>query len=527
MCPSAAPFVQSSAIIASQKNRSQRMRYFNLGLAVLSLLVTLQAMAQDVRNAASVGKWQILTNTLPLNPVHAAVMHNGKVLMIDASDGHNPLAAVWDPATQLATTFTASYVMFCNGLVVLPDGRPLAVGGTLHFGDPWTGLNGSAAYDLTAGTFTNQVSMVSGRWYPTATVLSDGTVMVFSGSDETGATNKTVEIFTADSGTGSWSTPVTASWTPPLYPRLNLLPDGRIFYSGSSATAKFYDLSTKTWTDCCTTNFGSRRTQSTSVLLPLRAGNGYKPKLMIMGGSSSEDTTAATKTTETIDLSAKTPKWVYGPDMSQPRIHLNSTILPSGNILVTGGEQWSEDTTTSSLNADLYHPNADDPLFNTFTSAGANSVPRAYHSNAILLPDATVILTGSNPPNVAYETRVELYQPAYLFNSDGTTATRPVIGGVPTGSIRYNTPFAVQTADASKISKVVVIRPGSPTHAFDMEQRLVGLSFKINQNGSLTVTSPPNGRVAPPGYYMLFILNKTGVPSVSQFVQFCPGTGCL
>jgi hypothetical protein len=527
MRASTVPFVQSFVIFAPQKNRSKRIRYFTLGLAILFLLVTLQSMAQDARNAATLGAWQTLTNTLPLNPVHAAVMHNGKVLMVDASDGKNPLAAVWDPAAQLATTFPASYVMFCNGMVVLPDGRPFVIGGTLHFGDPWTGLNGSAAYDLTAGTFTNQVSMVSGRWYPTGTVLSDGTVMAFSGSDENGITNNTVEIFTPNTGTGSWSTPVTASWVPPLYPRLNLLPDGRIFYSGSSATSKFYDLTTKTWTDCCTTNFGSRRTQSTTVLLPLRSLGGFKPKVMIMGGSSSEDTVAATNTTETIDLSVSAPKWVYGPNMSQPRIHLNGTILPTGNVLVTGGEQWSEDTSTASLNAELYHPNVGDPNFNTFTSAGANSIPRAYHSNAILLPDATVILTGSNPSNVPYETRVELYQPSYLFNADGTLATRPVISGVPTTSIGYNTTFTVQSADASKIGTVVLIRPGAPTHSFDMEQRLIGLSFSRKKPGSLTVASPPNAQVAPPGYYMLFILYKAGVPSVAQFVQFCPATGCL
>jgi hypothetical protein len=246
---------------------------------------------------------------------------------------------------------------------------------------------------------------------------------------------------------------------------------------------------------------------------------------MIMGGSSS-DTAPATNTTEIINLSAATPKWVYGPNMSQPRIHLNSTILPTGNILVTGGEEYSENTSTASFNADLYHPNAGDPAYNTFTSAGANSVPRAYHSNAILLPDATVILTGSNPPNVKYEDRVELYQPAYLFNSNGTLASRPVISGVPTGSIGYNSAFAVETPNAANIQQVVLMRPGAPTHAFDMEQRLVGLTFTSN-SGVLTVTSPPNSNIAPPGYYMLFILNKSGVPSVAQWVQLCPPSGCL
>jgi hypothetical protein len=473
-----------------------------------------------------VGQWQVLSNTLPLNPVHAAVMHNGKVLMIDSSDTTNPLAAVWDPATQKATTLPTSYIMFCNGMVVLPDGRPFVIGGTKHFGEPWTGVNQDAVYDPTTGVFTNQVSMVRGRWYPTGTVLSDGTVFVFSGQDENDVTNNTIEIFTANSGTGSWTTPLTANWVPPLYPRIHLLPDGRLFYTGPSVTAKFYDLTAKTWTNCCTTNFGLKRTQSTSVMLPLRPGNSYKPRIVIMGGSSSEDTTPATNTTETVDPWVKTPKWAWGPNMSQPRIHPNATILPTGDVLVTGGEQWSEDTTTASLNAELYHGNGSDALYNTFTSAGTTSVPRAYHSNAILLPDATVITTGSNPPNVPYETRVEHYQPAYLFTSTGALANRPTITGVPTSSVGYNAQFTVTTPNAANIQKVVMIRPGAPTHAFDMEQRLVGLNFTI-QSGALTVTSPPNANIAPPGYYMLFILNKAGVPSVAQFVQVCPTGGCL
>ena len=490
------------------------------------LLVAPWLTAQTKNSPAVVGQWQVLSNTLPLNPVHAAVMRTGKVLMIDSSDTTNLLAAVWDPATQKATTFKASYIMFCNGMVVLPDGRPFVIGGTKHFGEPWTGVNQAAVYDPISGAFTNQVNMVRGRWYPTGTVLPDGTVFVFSGQDENDVTNNTIEIFTANSTTGSWTTPLTASWVPPLYPRMHLLPDGRLFYSGPGQTAKFYDLTAKKWTDCCTTNFGQKRTQSTSVLLPLRPGNSYKPRIVIMGGSSSEDTTPATNTTETVDPWVAKPKWAWGPNMSLPRIHPNATILPTGDVLVTGGEQWSENTSTASLPAELYHGNGSDALYNTFTSAGTTSVPRAYHSNAILLPDATVITTGSNPPNVPYETRVELYQPAYLFTSNGALAKRPTISSVPTTSVGYSAQFSVGTPNAANIQKVVLIRPGAPTHAFDMEQRLVGLSFTIG-NGTLTVTSPPNANIAPPGYYMLFILNKAGVPSVAQFVQICPTTGCL
>jgi hypothetical protein len=139
-----------------------------------------------------------------------------------------------------------------------------------------------------------------------------------------------------------------------------------------------------------------------------------------------------------------------------------------------------------------------------------------------------VILIGSNPPTASYEKRVELYQPAYLFNADGTLATRPVISGIPSSAVAYNAAFDVQTPDASSVKSVVLIRPAGVTHAFNMEQRLVGLSFTANATtGTLTVTSPPDDKIAPPGYYLLFVLNSSGVPSVAKFVQFCPSTGCL
>jgi hypothetical protein len=203
--------------------------------------------------------------------------------------------------------------------------------------------------------------------------------------------------------------------------------------------------------------------------------------------------------------------------MSKARIQMNATILPNGKVLATGGSANDEDALTAGLNADLY-----DPATNTFSSAGANAFPRLYHSNALLLPDATVLLMGGNPQRGNYEARLEIYSPAYLFNGDGTPADRPLISGVPPGTVNYNTSFAVQTPDAADIASVVLVRPGTPTHAFDMEQRLVGLTFTAGA-GVLNVTAPANGNIAPPGYYMLFVLNSAGVPSVARFVRLMPG----
>jgi hypothetical protein len=419
----------------------------------------------------------------------------------------NYQAATWDPQTGAITTQPVTWDMFCNGMVVLPDGRPFVNGGTLQY-DPFHGEPRSAVFNPTTNSFTDVQNMAHGRWYPTVTTLGDGRVMTFSGLNENGNTNSSVEIYSVSSG---WSSPFSASWTPPLYPRMHLLPNGKVFYSGSTTLSRIFDPSAHTWTNVATTNYSSSRTYGSSVLLPLTPANNYDPRVLILGGGN-----PATATTELIDLGATTPAWNWGPNMSQPRIEMSATILPNGKILATGGSLNDEDTTTASLKADLY-----DPGTNTFSSAGANSYARLYHSVSLLLPDGTVWLAGGNPQRGTYEQNMEIYQPAYLFTTDSTGkvifANRPTISSSP-ASIGYGNSFTVQTPNAGSIASVALIRNGAATHAFDMDQRFVGLSF-APVSGALTVTAPPNGNIAPPGYYMLFLVDSSGVPSVAKFVQ--------
>jgi len=489
---------------------SRVVRHF---LPVLVAVISFASLPTLLCAQANVqGQWQTLTNLMPINPVHAALLHNGKVLVVSGSgnlpSNTNFQAGVFDPQTGTVTTQPVGWDMFCNGMVVLADGRAFINGGTLQY-DPFHGELRSSVYDLTTGAFTDVQSMAHGRWYPTVTTLGDGTLMTFSGLSESGGTNTSIEIYSVSTG---WSAQIGSPFTPPLYPRMHLLPDGKVFYSGSTTQSRLFDPVARTWSGViATTNYGGTRTYGTSVLLPLTPANNYKPVVMIMGGGS-----PSTATTELIDLSAATPNWTNGPPMSQPRIEMNATILPNGKVLALGGSLNDEDTGTASLNADLY-----DPATNTFSSAGQNAFARLYHSNSLLLPDGTVWFAGGNPARGTYEQHMEIYRPAYLFNPDGTLATQPAITGVPSSGIGYGSAFQVQTPDAANISSVVLMRPGAPTHAFDMEQRLVAMSFTAG-SGVLNVTAPPNGNIAPPGYYMLFILNFLGVPSVAQFVQLTP-----
>ena len=481
--------------------------------AVLTALAVVGAFSQvNVQ-----GQWSTLPYNTPINPIHAALLNTGKVLIV-AGSGNNPAvtnfqAAVWDPQSGTITTQPVDWDMFCNGMIVLPDGRPLIDGGTIRFNPSFEGSANASVFDPVASQFTDLTTMADGRWYPTVTVLPDGTVLAFSGLNAAGGTNAKMEIFSPSSW--SWSSPFGGGWAPPLYPRLHVLPNGNVFYSGPTDKSRYYHPATRSWSAAiATTNYSGYRTYGSSVLLPLTPANNYKPVVMILGGGTGS--TQATATTELIDLSAATPSWRWGPSMSEPRIEMNAVILPTGKVLAMGGSGVDENASTASYNADLY-----DPATNTFSSAGQNAIPRMYHSTALLLPDATVWLAGSNPKRGVYEPRMERYRPAYLFDSNGNLAVRPTIGSAPS-FVNYGQAFTVGTPDAADIASVVLIKAGSVTHAFDMDQRLIGLSYTPG-TGTLSVTAPPNSNIAPPGYYMLFLLNSSGVPSVASFVQLTAG----
>lgn len=452
------------------------------------------------------GRWDTLPFEMPINPVHVTLMHTGKVLVVSGSgndpDNHDLQAAVWDPKNDTVKTFQIGWDMFCNGMVVLPDGRPFVLGGTLQY-DPFHGEPKTAAFNPLTEKFVDMPSMGGGRWYPTGTVLGDGSVLVYSGLGTDGNMNQTVQIWNGK----AWKAAGTAFANVDLYPRQHVLPDGKVFEDGYNPNSQLYDPVTHTFTPVATTIFGQDRFAGTSVLLPLTPANAFKPKVIIMGGAN-----PATDTTELIDLSVPSPKWVQGPPMVKGRVELNATILPDGKVLVSGGSVNDEDNATAVKEAQLY-----DPQSNSFSSASTMEFPRLYHSNTLLLPDATVVSLGGNPERKTYQPEIEIYSPPYLFKADGTPAKRPAITGAAP-KIYYGARFAVRTADAAKIKSVVLIRAGAPTHAFDMEQRLVGLAFTAGK-GVLRATAPANGNLAPPGYYLLFILNAEGVPSVARFVH--------
>ena len=194
------------------------------------------------------GRWDTVPALVTINPVHMALMNNGKVLIVAGSGNvaaeRNFRAMVWDPQTgTFSSAIPLAWDMFCNGMVALPDGQIFINGGNLAY-DPFWGERRTALFDPAAGVFTNIENMAHGRWYPTVTALGDGSIMTFSGLLDTGGTNSSVEIYTPGSG---WSPEYTAGWTPPLYPRMHLLTDGKVAYVGSGTPTRTFDPVAHTW----------------------------------------------------------------------------------------------------------------------------------------------------------------------------------------------------------------------------------------------------------------------------------------
>jgi Galactose oxidase-like, Early set domain/Viral BACON domain len=473
-------------------------------IAGQTFTVTQAASSSDPRSIT--GEWDPNIITWPNIPIHAHMLPNGKVLtwsddddgLIPNPDRNTSDAYIWDVATG---TFTYVPInnnnSFCSGHAFLPDGRLLAPGG--HISD-MVGATTTVIFDYRINSWSRAASeMNAGRWYPTACALSNGEVLVVSGSiDVTGNVNQLPEVFTTS---GSWRPLTNAMRSLPLYAWLHVAPNGKVFNSGPDVTTLYLDTSgAGAWTNVATTSNAIYRDYGTSVM--------YEPgRVLIVGGGD-----PPTNTAEVINLNAASPTWRSVSSMAFARRLHSATLLPDGKVLVTGGTSSAgfNNGASAVLAAEMW-----DPQTEGWSTLASMKVKRLYHSTAVLLPDGRVLSGGGGRPAADFDTfhlNAEIYSPPYLFKG-----ARPTISSAPT-SVGYGQTFFVQTPEATSITKVTWIRLASVTHCNNMNQRINHLSFS-QASGGLNVIAPANSNLCPPGHYMLFILNGNGVPSVAKIIQ--------
>ena len=242
-----------------------------------------------------------------------------------------------------------------------------------------------------------------------------------------------------------------------------------------------------------------------SVLLP----PAQDQKVMVFGGGNTGDVADSVNSTAIIDLDAPSPSFVAGPRLSEPKMYVSAVILPDSTVIETGGSRKSRETGTAqgyTYSAQVY-----DPATGALTDLPPSTLPRGYHSSAVLLPDGRVATFGNNPKDNSFDTRIEIFTPSYAFHN------RPVIDSAPTDLARGST-YGITTHGASPVTSAVLVRPMAATHSFDPEQRLVDLPFLPTATGG-SLTLPTNPNLVPPGWYMLFARSADRTPSVARWVH--------
>jgi plastocyanin len=461
------------------------------------------APALDLSHAATKGVWELLPCDSQVLAVHAALMHTGKLLFF-AGSGNDELyttglrSIVYDYENGGFHQPVTPVDVFCAHQTFLGDGRLLVIGGTESYA--FTGLKSTFLFDPATEEWIRVGDMAYGRWYPSATTLGDGRVLAAGGIDAAGWN---AEIYSPLTGWGA-PMPRTHDWG--TFPNMILLRDGCVLFTGAwfggDALQPFvFDPVSGSESPVPGLTPADSHGMAPSVLLP----PAQSQRVMVFGGGGPG---GVVKDTNLINMSVASPHFVAGPMPAHARSMQNAVILPDRTVFVSGGGAM-EDPATAVLESEIY-----DPAANTWHRGAVASVPRLYHSIAVLLPDGRVITAGSNPHRRDDELRLELYHPPYLFRGP-----RPFIESAPT-EVRYGDLIEIDTPQADDIQWAQLIRPMAVTHSCDTEQRLVDLPISRRRGFcQLSARIPKEPNLAPPGWYMLFITDRNKVPSRASWVH--------
>jgi hypothetical protein len=476
-------------------------------LAIVNAVGLEAAFADNVR-----GAWlSPQADNWPLIPIHAALTPDGRVLTYGTtSTGWQTgyfIYDVWDPKQGLnGGHVTLSNLtgtdLFCSAQIILPqDGRMLLVGG-----DNWdgtrntnTGNNDTNLYKYSDDTLSRGPDMNRARWYATTTMMVNGEIYIQGGYDG----EDRPEVRDANGNMRLLSN-VNTSGLDWWYPRNVLAPNGQVFgydvmgimyYVNPAGTGQYTPLGQLPWK--------YRGKFSTAAL--------FRPGKILHFG-------AKTNEALVIDFRSGTPVLTPTQSLSTVRQWANATVLADGRVLATGGSAVANELVGINNAAEIW-----DPATGRWTLGASGSRARLYHSGALLLPDATVLVHGGGSgPGPIDNLHAEIYYPPYLYDSSGAFRPRPMIIDAPS-TIELGSNFSV-ISNTGNVTRVTLLKFGSVTHSFNMEQRFLELTFTQASTTSF-VQAPVDATDAPPGYYLLFVFDGAGVPSVAATVRInVPGS---
>ncbi|KAM3287798.1 aldehyde oxidase GLOX [Capsicum chacoense] len=509
------------------------------------------------------GTWELLVSDAGIASMHTAVTHFNTVVLLDRTDigpsrkklpPHHCRNDPNDPILKNdcyahsvlldLKTYTIRPLMiltdtWCSSGQFLPDGTLLHTGGDLDGFRKFRKFTPcESSSSICDWEELQDVQLSQGRWYSTNQILPNGEVIIVGGRAAS-----SVEFFPPRKE-GAIEFPFLNQAADRqydnLYPYVHLLPNGHLFIFANNKAVMYDYTSNEVLKDYPTLDGGPRNYPSagSSAMLALTDDNGYSSATIIICGGAQfgaylqrSTDTPAHGSCGRIEATAENPDWEM-EDMPFARIMGDMVMLPTGDILIINGAQAGtqgfEMASNPCLNPVLYRPN--EPSGLRFMTLNPGTIPRMYHSTANLLPDCRIMLAGSNPhffykfaAEFPTELRIEAFSPEYL--SPDRENLRPVLVGSPE-KLKYGEDFTViLTVELPVVGIIEVNLASAPfaTHSFSQGQRLVKLKVTsaipdVAGKYRIGCTAPPDGKVAPPGHYMVFAVNQ-GVPSVARWVQ--------
>jgi YVTN family beta-propeller protein len=472
-------------------------------LLAASSLGALSAFGVQANNVT--GAWDPQIYSWPLIPIHAVLTPDMRVMSY-GTDGVPRQTGyfiydLWDiNAGLLGGHLTLDNVtstdIFCGSQLVLPQGGQVFLAG----GDNWTGTgttntgnNNTNTLDLSNSILSRGDNLNRQRWYSSSTVLLNGEVLIQGGSGGTdrpeirGLAGVFRVLNGADTSTLDF-----------MYPRNFIAPDGRVF--GYDSAGRMYYLN-PTGTGALTSlgQFAASYRGNDASAAMFRPG-----RILQFGGSSNGAVV--------IDITSGTPTLTPTQSMSSQRRLVNAAILPNGKVLATGGSAVWNELTNVNNSAEIW-----DPTTGTWMLGPSGQRARLYHSVSLLLPDGRVLVGGGGAPGPQPNKNVEIYNPPYLYDATGQRALQARFTSTP-ANIDIGETFFADFTDAADISRVTLVKSGSVTHSWNMEQRFVELTF-ARSGSRLRIQAPTRAAEAPPGFWLLFALNENGVPSHASVLK--------